>query len=644
MTINDIEPPHSFSRTAHHSQTNAMAISPNPQRPIRVASISAYSGDRLDALASVLNGPIEVDGIVGDYLAEMNLSWRKAEMTRDSSQGYDPTFIETLRVASDQLRSRLHSGTFPKLVVNAGALNPRQLAENTQKFFASEFGDRGKAIEVAYITGDDILHLVKDRDVQKDIKHLTTGEPLDKWPYSPEIANAYIGQFGFVAALKAGADVVIAGRTTDASSTQALASWWFGWGPEEYDNHAMGLVTGHLIECGNYVTGGNFCDFKRIQSYYDLSFPIAEISKDGYCVITKQPSQNGLVDIDTVRSQLMYEIQGRYYYNPDVIADLSLLEVIQEAPDRVRVSGFKGLPPPETLKVAVQAYAGYQAEILIYAIGLDIEEKTRSFEEQVRRSLASGHKRLRKLDVQLLGNSAIDPKSTNAATAVIRIFAQAEDAASLSRLNFEYPIIQNLGQAFPGFTPNLEYPRTSQPRPYFTYFPGLIHRSKVSVELHWLNSADTTKVPDITKRLSQPKEITQENYEPRDPASLDAFGPTVHVPLGHHVFARSGDKGGNVNVGFFPQGESNDEWEWLRSFLNTERLLQLLGDDAQAVSRVERVEFPKIRCVHFVLFDILGGGVTDTSRPDSLGKGLAEFLRARLVDYPERFYSARQVI
>lgn len=354
-----------------------------------------------------------------------------------------------------------------------------------------------------------------------------------------------------------------------------------------------------------------------------MAYPIAEISKDGYCVITKQPGQNGLVDVDTVRSQLMYEIQGRYYYNPDVIADLSLLEVVTEGPNRVRVSGFRGLPPPETLKVAIQAYAGYQAEILVYAMGLDIKDKAQSFETQVRRSLVSeakASKKLRKLDVQLLGNCAPDPSSSNAATAVIRVFAQAEVAELLSRSKFEYPVIQNVGQAFPGFTPNLEYPRTSQPRPYFTYFPGLIDRSKVDMEVRWINSEDMVKVRHKSVKTSHPEEVRQENYESRNPVNLDAFGPKVQIPLGHKVFARSGDKGANVNIGFFPQGHSTDEWDWLRSFLSTERLFQLLGDDAQQVSRIERVEFPNLHCVHFLLFDLLGGGVTDTSRADSLGK------------------------
>ena len=538
-------------------------------------------------------------------------------------------------------------------MVNVGALNLRQLALEINEFLILEFGDRGKALKIAYVTGDNVLDLVQDPKIRKSTTHLNTGGTLDSWEYQPIIANAYIGQFGFVAALKAGADIVLAGRTTDAGSTQALATWWYGWDEEDYDNHALGLIAGHLIECGNYVvshktwplryteadwsrlqTGGNFCGFKGIDPYYELAYPIIELYNDGHCVITKQPGQNGVMNIDTVRGQLVYEIQGRYYYNPDVIADLSQLRVVQEEPDRVRVSGFRGLPPPKTLKTAIQAYAGYQAEILVYAIGLDIEEKARSFEIQTRRELlvpGNDHKRLRNLQVQLLGCCAPDPKSTNAATGIVRVFAQAAEAAQLSTANFQYKVIQNLGLAFPGFTPNLEYLRTAQPRPYLAYFPALVDRSMVDMKVNFLDSDDTITVPHSSKTLSDPAQAKQQNYEPTQLVDLSTFGPTTKVPLGHQVYARSGDKGANVNIGLFPQGDTQDEWNWLRSFLTTRKFLNLLGEDARDVLKVERVEFPNLRSVHFVLFGLLGGGVTDTSRPDSLGKVGRKQLRGVLL-------------
>ncbi len=275
------------------------------------------------------------------------------------------------------------------------------------------------------------------------------------------------------------------------------------------------------------------------------------------------------------------------------------------------------------MKTAIQAYAGFQAEILVYAIGLDIEEKARSVELQLRKELTvspAGKKGIHKLEVQLLGSCAPNPKSTNAATAIVRVFAQATDEESLSTPNFQYKVIQNLGQSFPGFTPNLEYLRTSQPRPYLAYFPALIDRSRVQMTVHWLDSQSTITVPHMSRTISDPADVKQENYEPTGSVDLSTFGSTIKVPLGHQVFARSGDKGANVNIGFFPQGDSQEEWDWLRTYMSTKNFLELLAEDAKDVARLERVEFPQLKSVHFVLFGLLGGGVTDTSRPDALGK------------------------
>lgn len=302
-----------------------------------------------------------------------------------------------------------------------------------------------------------------------------------------------------------------------------------------------------------------------------------------------------------------------------MVADLSTLKISQEKQDRICVSGVRGLPPPQTLKVAVQAYAGFQAELLIYAVGLDVEEKAKSFEVQTRRMLDQVHsnKDLLELTFQLLGRCEPNPRSQIAATTVMRILAKAPKKENLSTEKFMGPVIENLIQAFPGFTPNLEYPRTGQPKPYLAYFPCLLDRTKVDMQVHFVNKESAISAPHCPTSGVAPK---QENYEPTNPVDLKLFGPTVQIPLGYQVYARSGDKGANVNVGFFPQIDSQEEWDWLRSYMTTSKLLELLVEDARCVSRTERVEFPNIHSVHFVLFDLLGGGVTDTTRPDSLGK------------------------
>ena len=332
-----------------------------------------------------------------------------------------------------------------------------------------------------------------------------------------------------------------------------------------------------------------------------------------------------------MRSQLIYEIQGRYYYNPDTIADLTTVKVSAEGRDRVRISGIKGLPPPESLKVSVLGQGGYQAEINAYAIGLDIQEKAESWANMTRRMLGvnpNGNvkgSKFETLSIQTLGTAQENPQSQDEATVHVRIFAQAKDLETLKVENFKDPVIENLISAYPGFTPSLEYHRTGMPKPFLAYYPGLLPRGLIEpVKVHFLDSKDTLTIAHPSYVTPVAKLPKQQNYEPTDPVSLDSFGPTVKIPLGYQVFARSGDKGANVNCGLFPRGQSKEEWDWLRTFLSTEKVMELMGKDAKAVERTERVEFPEIHAVHFVFVGILsgggGGGVSSTIRADSLGK------------------------
>lgn len=229
------------------------------------------------------------------------------------------------------------------------------------------------------------------------------------------------------------------------------------------------------------------------------------------------------------------------------------------------------------------------------------------------------------LAFQCLGVCEPNPHSQDAATAHVRLFAQAKDYETLAVENFKDPVIENLISAYPGFTPSLEYHRTGVPKPFLAYFPGLIPRGQIEpVKVYFLDSNEVISIPHpafVTPVAQLPK---QQNYEPTNPVDLKSFGETVQIPLGYQVYGRSGDKGANVNCGLFPRGQSQEEWDWFRTFMSTPKLIELLGDDAKAVERIERVEFPEVHAVHFVLVGLLsgggGGGVGSTIRPDSLGK------------------------
>ena len=599
------------------------------RRPIKIGVISACQGDRVDSLLQQLSGDLEVDAIVGDYLAELNLAWHAMQFEKDRSAGYDKGFLKAIKLALPKITERFRTGKPIKFAVNAGALNPAALAQDLQQIFDSGLKDIGKKLKIVYISGDNILQQLNGSPKTREaLHHLTETTTYDNWRIGRTeiVANVYIGQWAIVKALQEGADVVITGRTTDASTLQALSSWWHGWRETDYDKIAQTLVIGHIVECGTYVTGGNFCGFRKMGSdYINLSFPVAEIHADGTGIVTKQPGQNGLVSMHTVKSQLLYEIQGRWYFNPDVIADLYTVQLREVGEDRIMVRGIRGLPPPETLKASVQTYGGFQAEVNALAIGLDVEEKAESW-ARMARSILQADAKLKSgkyscFTSQCIGRAQSNPRNQNAATAHVRVMAQAPDKDTLSPHNFMDPIIENLISGFPGFTPDMEYLRTGHAKPYMTYFPGLISRYSLEEAcVHHLDGSETVVVPHPAEVLPINRLPKQENYEPTEPVDLTAFGETIDIPLGYQVYARSGDKGANVNVGFFPQTNSVDEWNWLRSYLITERLLELLGDDAGAVLRTERVEFPNLHGVHFVLVGILGDGVNCTTRPDALGK------------------------
>mgnify|MGYP000141399490 CR=1 FL=1 len=322
----------------------------------------------------------------------------------------------------------------------------------------AQITDKGLALRVAYVDGDNLMPKIgallgaqKDGKPSSALRHLDADNPQvtladDALAFlsDPEgmpvvAANAYLGYRAVKCALDEGADIVICGRVADASPVIAAAAWWYGWAPDRLDELAGALIAGHLIECSTYVTGANFAGADRhpVDAFVDLGLPIAEVGPDGICVVTKHDRLGGFVTEDTVRCQLLYELQGNIYLNSDVKADISGIRVEAEpgsSRNRVRVWGVRGHPPPPTTKLAVFYRAGWQLEILINATGLATKHKWDVQEAQVRHRLAEwgALDALDVLDFQRVGTPAENPSSQLSATTYMRIFAQARDKAAVS--------------------------------------------------------------------------------------------------------------------------------------------------------------------------------------------------------------------
>ncbi|KAK6855697.1 hypothetical protein PG995_007848 [Apiospora arundinis] len=631
-----------------------------PRRPVRIGNCSGASIDPGDVMyEQAVSGPIDV--ITGDYLAEANL----AQYADAYAAGQHPGWVAS---AWDGLQKSLKvvAERRIKVVINGGALNPKGLAVKCA-VEARRLGGAAAKLQIAWVESDDLLPDVRDilrPDERGRLPHLDVENPkvklagdttsfLDDPRKKIVAANAYLGCRAIRAGLDAGADIIICGRVADASPVMGAAAWWHGWSDGDFDRLAGSLVAGHLIECSYYVTGGNFAGFDEYDVERDLlgiACPIAEIDSSGACVITKHEKLRGIVTEETVKCQLLYELQGNIYLNSDVKADITHVAVRQVGKNRVHVSGAKGHPPPPTTKLAVFYRGGYQGEHTDNAVGYATPQKYDMLEAQVRGQMKKWgcEKEIDVLDFQRVGVAQTNPRSQLQATTGLRIFVQAATAEAVRKVFAAWAY--NFMQHFPGMGGSLDWRLLMHPIPFLGYFPALVRQDRLRESVNFLDTSGSTvasaarKIDVSSPKITEPLE-PRLSYDPVSPISLDTFGPTTVVPLGDILLARSGDKGANVNVGFMPRARlNNDEtWQWLRSFLTRDRVKQMMGEDWDDGYYIERVEFPEIRAVHFVVYGALGRGVSSSARLDPLGKGFAEFLRAVHVPVPQRFLEAKKM-
>lgn len=557
-------------------------------------------------------------------MSEYNMTTRAATKSEDGGEAYEPTFIEALGPALENIAKYNI-----KVAVNAGASDTKLLHKVVMDMVAK----KGLKLKVAYISGDEVLPAVQkaQREGKSKFENICTGELLDDWKFKPIYAQAYLGGLGIAAALSKGADIVVCGRVSDASPVIGAAYWWHGWQRSQLEQLANAFVAGHLIECSNYVCGGNFTGFKSLEyrGWHDIGYPIAEIAANGQVVITKNKGSGGEVSTQTCSSQLLYEIQGPWYYNSDVTAVLDELWFEQIGSDRVALRGVKADLPPATTKVGLTAKGGYQAEAHWFITGLDIEAKARMMEQQIRYLLKPHSHRFSKLEFTLNGSAAENARNQNAATVDFRVFAQAPEAADLMPPKFLRPCIDPVMQGYPGASFHLDM-RQGLPKPIYEYYVTLLAQSDVEHKVHLWDGSEFV-IPPPNKAKTFP---AQQPSQPGTPKAVAGFGPTTRGPLGWIVHARSGDKGSNANVGFWVRNK--DEWDWLRSLLSVDTIKQLLADEYKG-KKIDRFELPNMYAVHFLLHDHLDRGVSCSSSYDFLGKNVAEYLRSKHVDLPNRF-------
>ena len=579
-------------------------------RPVRIANFSGFYGDRFSAAKEMLDGG-PIDFLTGDYLAELTLMILWKARRKDPAAGFATTF---LRQMEHVLGEAVERGV--KIVTDAGGLNPAGLADRMR-----ELAERlGIAVKIAHIEGDDLMDRLDDlqRD-GLDLRHLDTGRPLAELDVEPMTANAYLGSWGVVTALDRGADVVICPRVTDAVLAVAPAAWWHGWRRDDWDRLAAAVVAGHVIECGAQTTGGNYPFHDELGDMRSPGFPIAEIAEDGTTVITKHPSHGGAVTVGTVTAQLLYEIGGPRYLNPDVVARVDTMQLEQEALDRVRIAGVRGEPSPPETKVCINYSGGYRNAMTFVLAGLDVDRKAKMATDALLGKLG-GAERFETFDVQLVESGASDPPTNERAFSYLRVTVKDRDRMKVGRA-FSNACIELALANYAGFF------ATTPPQPeteYTVYWPTLVPAGVVD---EVVIAPDGERIAIAQERGGTAAEIPS----PPIPDGTAPDGATRMAPLGRVMGARSGDKGGNANCGVWARSDAG--YAWLRGFLTVERLRELLPE-ARGLD-VERHELANLRALNFVLRGFLGEGVMSSTSMDPQAKSLGEYLRAKVVYVPE---------
>lgn len=617
---------------------------------VRVGNAGGYWGDDRRALERQVLGPEPPEFVTSDFLAEISMGLLKKQQLRDPAAGYARDFVEQAAPLLGALRERGIT-----MISNAGGVNPEGCADALLEAAAAA----GTPLTVAVVSGDDLLPDL-DRLLAAGVRFddLETGEALGDRRASVAAANAYLGAEPVVRALAHEPDVVVTGRVTDTGLTLAPLRFALGWDPEDWDRIAQGLVAGHLIECGAQATGGNYTDWRRAPGLGRQGFPVIEATADGAFTLTKQPGTGGLVTPAVAKEQLLYELgDPALYLSPDATVDFSAVTVEASGPDRVRVTGARGGPPPDTLKVSLALGGGFRVDAALLVGGPEVRAKAEALETALRERLAAdceaaGVPEPDEVRMALIGGGGLQrgfggggggEPSAEPVEGLVRFAARSEHREPLEILRRLAPGLLLSGPA--GLAVTGGAPRVSS---VVRYWPSLAPREAVMARIRVLRGqAGGTRevIAEEEVPCSGPTRPPDAGTvgSPRNPAAAsgglppsrprpeeDATGDEIETPLGAIAHARGGDKGDAANLGVVAR--SPECYRWLSEHLTAERMAEWAAGIADGP--VRRYALPGIGALNFVLEKSLGGGGAESLLPDPQGKTLASALLLRPVRVP----------
>jgi hypothetical protein len=573
---------------------------------VRLGCWAAFWGDTSTAVDQILDHA-EVDYLVSDYLSEITMALLARARAKDPEAGYVP---DALRVLEPRLAEIHERGI--KVVTNAGALNPAACA----RAFREAAAAAGVPLRVAAVEGDDLLGQL-DSILAASATDMFTGEPL---PSAPMTMNAYLGARPIAAALAAGADVVVTGRSVDSSVVLGPLLHEFGWSDTDYDLLSAGTLAGHIVECGPQCTGGNFTDWESVPGWEDMGFPIAECFADGSAIISKPEGSGGLVTPATISEQILYEIgDPGAYVMPDVVCDWRDVTLEQIGPNRVRASGARGSEPPATYKVTATHSDGYRVMTTAMFAGIDAAGKARRAGEalvaRAERLIAkAGYGPITERSIEVIGagdTHGPDHRDDAATEAVVKVGVRHPEKAALEIFALEYAPMALVAQGMTGFFAGR--PRVA---PSIGVYHLLVDKSSVAVTVRIDDDVQAVDIAPGNAGLTVGTPALQDG-------DGHAAGGDFSVPLRRLAYARSGDKGNNANIGVIARRP--EFAAAIRDQVTAARVAAFF--DQYIDGAVTRWELPGLSALNFVLDGALGGrGGTSTLRYDPQGKSFGAML------------------
>ncbi|WP_425045180.1 acyclic terpene utilization AtuA family protein [Primorskyibacter sp. S87] len=578
-------------------------------QPLRIGGASGFWGEAPHATAQLQGAGVDV--LVYDYLAEITMSIMARARRKDSGLGYATDFVTD--AMTPNLQSIAEAGV--KVLSNAGGVNPMACAEALR----ARIAEAGLSLQVAVVDGDDLLDRANEFS---GMSEMFSGAPM---PSVEKIAsiNAYLGAGPIVAALSAGADIVITGRCVDSALTLAACMHHHGWTHADHDLLAAGSLTGHLLECGPQSTGGNFTDWEEAGDLALIGYPIAEVSGDGTMVLTKPEGTTGVVSPASVTEQMLYEIgDPRAYVLPDVVCDFLDVEIVQEGPDRVRVSGARGHAPTGKLKVSATWVDGYRAGMVFQMNGRDARTKAKVFAQagldRARQTLG----RMGAEDFREVSFEAFGGRQGNGAYEEIAFKAAVRHEDPRAVGVFLKALIGGALATPPGlhfFTGG----GRPKPSPVVALFSFLVDASapQISVTLNEADVAYDPPVPPVREVIPEPA---------REPPVGEYAGEVVERPLEDLAWARSGDKGDSANIGVIARRGAYLPYVW--AALTPDAIAGVFADELNG--EVRRFYLPGSDSMNIVMTRVLGGGGIASLRNDAQGKAFAQKLLSLPVKIP----------